>query len=98
VDTIPLQDSPAFYTSMQAKKARPFAVTMHDLRVPAVGLTATVLEEPIIQPEFGDLFAMFSEDEARYLADYGLQDYVINLQEAKLPPRGPKYNLHEQEL
>jgi hypothetical protein len=95
-DNVLLQDLPAFYTCMQAKGARLYAVTMCNLRVPAVGLAATVLGEPSIPPEFKDLSSVFSEDEARNLADHGPQDLAIDLQEGKQPLSGPIYNLSKK--
>jgi hypothetical protein len=52
---------------------------MLDLCVFAVGLVATVMEEPTIPIEFQDLFAVFSEDEACNLADHGPKDLSIDL-------------------
>ncbi len=97
-ESVLLENPAEFYTSMRAKGANLYAVTVLDRRVPAVGLAATLTEESTIPNEFEDLADEFSADEARGLPAHGPQDLAIKLQDGKQPPWGPIYNLSEKEL
>jgi hypothetical protein len=71
---------------MRAKGAQLYSVTVEGCRVRAVGLAATLTEEPTIPTEFEDLAVVFSVNEARGLPAHGPQDLAIELQDGKQPP------------
>ncbi len=85
-DPILLENLAEFYTSMRAKGAPLYTVTVVDHRVSAVGLVATLTEEPTILIEFEDLAGKFSADKAQELPAHSLQDLAIELQDGKQPP------------